>query len=56
MLEPIYDSDFLEFSYVFRPGRNQHQVLDFVFMVISYKKAIWVLDADLKGFFDVINH
>jgi group II intron reverse transcriptase/maturase len=56
VLEPIYESDFLGFSYGFRPGRNQHQALDAVYMAISYKKVSWILDADLKGFFDTIDH
>ena len=56
VLEPIYESDFLGFSYGFRPGRNQHQALDAVYMAIAYKKVSWVLDADLKGFFDTIDH
>ncbi len=56
VLEPIYESDFLGFSYGFRPGRNQHQALDAVYMAISTKKVSWVLDADLKGFFDTIDH
>lgn len=56
LLEPIYEEDFLGFSYGFRPKRNQHQALDAVYMAISVKKVSWVLDADLKGFFDSINH
>jgi len=56
LLEPIYEEDFLGFSYGFRPKRNQHQALDAVYMAISVKKVSWVLDADLKGFFDRINH
>ena len=56
VLEPIYESDFLGFSYGFRPDRNQHQALDAVYMAISVKKVSWVLDADLKSFFDTINH
>ena len=56
LLEPIYESDFLGFSYGFRPKRNQHQALDAVFMAITTKKVSWILDADLKGFFDAIDH
>lgn len=56
LLEPIYESDFLGFSYGFRPKRNQHQALDAVYMATTTKKVSWILDADLKGFFDTINH
>lgn len=56
LLEPIYETDFLGFSYGFRPKRNQHQALDAVFMAITTKKVSWILDADLKGFFDAIDH
>ena len=56
LLEPIYESMFLEFSYGFRPDRNQHQALDAVCMSICTRKVSWILDADLKGFFDNINH
>ena len=56
VLTPIYEADFLGFSYGFRPNRNKHQALDAVYMAISHKKVSWVLDADLKGFFDAIDH
>ena len=56
LLEPIYESYFLGFSYGFRSERNQHQALDAVYMVITTKKVSWILDADLKGFFDAIDH
>jgi RNA-directed DNA polymerase len=56
VLTPIYETDFVGFSYGFRPNRNQHQALDAVYMAISQKKVSWVLDADLKGFFDAIDH
>ncbi len=56
VLEPIFEADFLGFSYGFRPNRSQHQALDAVYMMVSFKKVSWVLDADLKGFFDNIDH
>jgi len=56
VLEPIYEADFLGFSYGFRPNRSQHQALDAVYIMVSFKKVSWVLDADLKGFFDNIDH
>jgi RNA-directed DNA polymerase len=56
VLEPIYEADFLGFSYGFRSNRSQRQALDAVNMMVSFKKVSWVLDADLKGFFDNIDH
>ena len=56
LLEPIYEEDFLGFSYGFRPQRNQHKALDAVYMAVTRKKVSWILDADLKGFFDTIDH
>jgi RNA-directed DNA polymerase len=56
LLTPIYETDFLGFSYGFRPERNQHQALDAVYMAVTVKKVSWILDADLKGFFDRIDH
>ena len=56
ILEPIYENDFLGFSYGFRPHRNQHNALDAVHMAITTKKVSWVLDADIQGFFDAIDH
>jgi RNA-directed DNA polymerase len=55
-LEPIYEADFLGFSYGFRPNRSQHQAVDAVYMMMSFKKVSWVLDADLKGIFNNIVH
>jgi RNA-directed DNA polymerase len=56
ILESIYEQDFLGFSYGFRPKRSQHDALDALFMSISVKKVSWILDADLKAFFDTLNH
>jgi group II intron reverse transcriptase/maturase len=56
LMEPIYEeSEFLGFSYGFRPGRAQHQALDALAMAIG-KKVNWVLDADIRSFFDTIDH
>ena len=52
ILNQIYEEDFRGFSYGFRPGRSQHQALDAVSVGISRKKVSWVLDADIRGFFD----
>jgi RNA-directed DNA polymerase len=56
VLNPIYETDFLGFSYGFRPGRSQHDALDALAVAIRTKKVKWVLDADIRGFFDAINH
>jgi len=56
VLNAIYETDFLGFSYGFRPGRSQHQALDALSAGIYLKKVNWVLDADIRGFFDAIDH
>jgi RNA-directed DNA polymerase len=56
VLNQIYEVDFLGFSYGFRPERNPHDALDALWMGITGKKVNWVLDADIQGFFDTINH
>jgi group II intron reverse transcriptase/maturase len=56
VLNAIYEVDFLGFSYGFRPGRNQHDALDALATAITRKKVNWVLDADIRGFFDAIDH
>ena len=56
VLNAIYEEDFMGFSYGFRPGRNQHQALDALCVGIKQKKVNWVLDADIRGFFDTIKH
>jgi group II intron reverse transcriptase/maturase len=56
VLETIYEEEFVNFSYGFRPGRNQHQALDALYMGIVARKINWVLDADLSGYFDTIDH
>jgi RNA-directed DNA polymerase len=57
VLNQIYEEDFLGFSYGMRPGRNQHQALDALWVAFMEKKNVnWVLDADIRGFFDAIDH
>ncbi|MDR3707542.1 MAG: group II intron reverse transcriptase/maturase [Capsulimonadaceae bacterium] len=56
VLEAIYEVDFHEFSFGFRPGRNQHQALDTLALAIERRPMNWVLDADIRGFFDNIDH
>ncbi len=52
----IYEQDFLGFSYGFRPGRSAHQALDALTVGLMTKKVSWVLDADIRGFFDTLDH
>jgi retron-type reverse transcriptase len=51
VLEAIYESDFVGFSYGFRPGRGPHDALDALAVGITRKKVNWVLDADIRDFF-----
>lgn len=56
VLSAIYETDFLGFSYGFRPGRLAHEALGALAVGIHRKKVSWVLDADIRGYFDSINH
>ena len=56
VLNAIYETDFLGFSYGFRPGRSQHNALDALYTGLLTRKVNWVLDADIRGFFDAIDH
>jgi len=56
VMSAVYEQDFLGFSYGFRPGRSQHNALDAITVGIKKRKVNWVLDADIRGYFDAINH
>ena len=56
VLNAIYEEDFLGFSYGFRPGRGQHDALDALWVGIDSTRVNWVLDADIAGFFDAVDH
>jgi RNA-directed DNA polymerase len=56
VLNQIYEEDFLGFSYGFRPGRRQHDALDALWVGIMRRKVNWILDADIRSFFDEIRH
>jgi RNA-directed DNA polymerase len=56
VLNQIFEEDFLGFSYGFRPGRNQHNALDALWVGITQRKVNWVLDADIRSFYDTIDH
>jgi len=56
VLNAIYESDFLGFSYGFRSKRSPHHALDALTVGIETRRVNWVLDADIQGFFDTLNH
>ena len=56
VMNAIYECDFRGFSYGFRPGRGAHDALDALAAGVLRKKVNWVLDADIRGFFDTIDH
>lgn len=56
VLNAIYETDFVGFSYGFRPKRSQHQALDALTVGIKTKKVNWVVDADIRSFFDTLKH
>jgi group II intron reverse transcriptase/maturase len=56
ILNQIYEVDFQGFSYGFRPGRSPHQALDALTVGIQRKRVNWMLDADIRGFFDNMSH
>ncbi len=56
ILNQIYEVDFQGFSYGVRPGRSPHQALDALYVGIQRKRVNWVLDADIRGFFDNVSH
>src|SRR5229473_5270205 len=55
VLNAIYEEDFLGFSYGFRPGRGPHDALDAAVVGIAGRKVNWILDADIRSFFDTVN-
>jgi RNA-directed DNA polymerase len=56
VLNAIYETDLLGFSYGFRPGRSQHQALDALYTGLLTRKVNWVLDLDIRSFFDGLSH
>ncbi len=56
VLSALYEQDFVGFSYGFRPGRSPHRALDALSVGIMRRKVNWVLDADIRGFFDTLDH
>ena len=56
ILEPVYEQEFLPFSFGFRPGRSQHQALDYLREACFKERVQWVLEVDLRKFFDTVDH
>ena len=56
VLNAIYETDFLGFSYGFRPGRSPHQALDALYGGMLKRKVNWVLDVDIRGFLDMASY
>jgi RNA-directed DNA polymerase len=56
VLNAIYETDFLGFSYGFRPGRSPHHALDALYTGLLTRNVNWVLDLDIRGYFDSISH
>ena len=56
ILNAVYETEFRGFSYGFRPGRSQHDALDALAAGIRWRKVNWILDADIRAFFDSISH
>jgi len=56
VVSQVYEADFLGFSYGFRRGRGQHDALDALAVGLARKRVSWVLDADIRGFFDTLAH
>jgi group II intron reverse transcriptase/maturase len=56
VLNGIYETDFLGFSYGYRPGKSQHKALDALFTGLLTRRVNWVLDGDISSFFDKLDH
>ena len=56
ILTAIYETDFMDFSYGFRPGKSGHDAIERLDYMIKWNRVNYVLDADIKGFFDNMNH
>jgi RNA-directed DNA polymerase len=56
VLNAIYEEDFLGFSYGFRPGRSAHDAMDALIVGFEHRRVNFILDADIRSFFDTVNH
>jgi retron-type reverse transcriptase len=55
ILEPLYEPQFLDSSYGFRPGRSAHQALDALWQRIMPLSQCWLIELDIEGFFDRVD-
>lgn len=55
-LEPVYEQDFLDFSYGFRPGRSAHQAIGSLREALMAMGGGYVIDLDIRKYFDTIDH
>jgi group II intron reverse transcriptase/maturase len=56
LLEPIYEEEFKDFSYGFRPGRSAHQALERIWKQIMNEPIHWIVEVDIRKFFDTLDH
>jgi retron-type reverse transcriptase len=56
VLNAIHEEDFRGFSYGFRPGRSPHMALDALYVAIKRQRVNWIVDLDIRSFFDQIDH
>jgi group II intron reverse transcriptase/maturase len=56
VLNGIYETDFLGFSYGYRPGKSPHHALDALYTALLTRKVNWVLDGDISSYFDKLDH
>ena len=56
VLEPVYELEFYDFSFGFRPGRSQHQALEYLWKGLMDNNIHWVIDLDIRKFFDTMKH
>jgi RNA-directed DNA polymerase len=56
LLEPIYEEEFYDFSYGFRPGRGAHQALEALWQGLREERVQWVVEVDIRKFFDTMDH
>src|SRR5271165_3775765 len=56
LLEPIYEQEFKEFSFGFRPGRSAHDGLEYLWKQCMDKQVKWILDVDIRSYFDTLDH
>jgi RNA-directed DNA polymerase len=56
LLEPIYEQDFMESSFGFRPGRSAHDALEYLWKQCMDNQVRWILDVDIRSYFDTLDH